>query len=377
MSINLIYIIFYRNYLDCLFKKQYFIDNLFPALLNVFVGIEISDETNNGDVVAFEQKFNYRRPMYVVFKYLCTLPEHQMKLKEMASFAEHNMDSVQSPIFLRFINLLVNDAIFLLDEGLSLMSKLREAQQERESGMWAREAPQQRQQNEANFVHLGRLAKFHNFIGRDTIATLAACTDYVRSFFSHKIIVDRLASMLNYFLHHLVGPNKRNFKVKQMNEYEFNPGELVKNICRIYVNLACPTPISINTNTILSIPTNGNEVNEKYEAFCLAICQDDRSYSADLLTQAYDILASKLGQPMLGEDIITVDNTVKEVMRRQRKREIPFDDIPDEFLDPLMNTMMSDPVILPGSRKVLDRATISRHLLRFVQRVICFVLVLI
>lgn len=43
-----------RMYLEPLYKKQYFIDQLFPALLNVFVSIEISDETNNGDVVAFE-----------------------------------------------------------------------------------------------------------------------------------------------------------------------------------------------------------------------------------------------------------------------------------------------------------------------------------
>ncbi|OTF69415.1 hypothetical protein BLA29_005700, partial [Euroglyphus maynei] len=118
------------------------------------------------------------------------------------------------------------------------MSKLREIQQERESDAWSRLPQVTRQHNEANFVHLGRLAKFHNFIGRDTIATLATITSYVNSFFSHRILVDRMAAMLNYFLHNLVGPNKRNFKVKQMNDYEFNPGELVKNICRIYVNLA-------------------------------------------------------------------------------------------------------------------------------------------
>lgn len=348
-------------YLEPLYKKPYFIEHLFPSLLDVFVSIEISDETNNGDVVAFEQKFNYRRPMYVAFKYLCTWPEHQQKLKSLAAFAEHNMDSVQSPIFLRFINLLINDAIFLLDEGLSLMAKLREAQQERDSGAWARESTQQRQQNEANFVHLGRLAKFHNFIGRDTIATLTIITDHVKSFFSHKILVDRMASMLNYFLHHLVGPNKKNFKVKQMNEYEFNPGDLVKNISRIYVNLACQRPLSLPS--AINLASSFPEINEKYEAFCLAICQDDRSYSADLLSQACEILTQKLGQPMLGEDIMQVDRCVKEVMRRQRKREIPVDDIPEEFLDPLMSTMMSDPVILPGSKKVLDRATISRHLL--------------
>lgn len=352
------------SYLETLFLKPYFIEELFPALLSGFVSIEISDEANNADVVAFEQKFNYRRPMYVVFKYLCTIEQHQRKLVDLATYAEANIDCVHLPVFLRFINLLINDAIFLLDEGLSLMSKLREIQQERESDAWSRLSQITRQQNEANFVHLGRLAKFHNFIGRDTIATLATITSYVNSFFSHRILVDRMAAMLNYFLHNLVGPNKRNFKVKQMNDYEFNPGELVKNISRIYVNLACNNPISIDLNTTMgSSSVRTNQVNPKYEEFCLAIGRDDRSYSHDLLIQAEEILTNKLGQPMLGQDMLVVDRSVKELIQRHKSSEIPIDDIPDEFLDPLMSTLMNDPVILPNSHKVLDRATITRHLL--------------
>lgn len=37
--------------------------------------------------------------------------------------------------------------------------------------------------------------------------------------------------------------------------------------------------------------------------------------------------------------------------------------IPDEFLDPIQYTLMRDPVILPTSDTVMDRATILRHLL--------------
>jgi ubiquitin conjugation factor E4 B len=40
-----------------------------------------------------------------------------------------------------------------------------------------------------------------------------------------------------------------------------------------------------------------------------------------------------------------------------------FDDAPDEFLDPLMATLMSDPVELPSSHNIIDRITIKRHLL--------------
>ena len=38
-------------------------------------------------------------------------------------------------------------------------------------------------------------------------------------------------------------------------------------------------------------------------------------------------------------------------------------EVPDEFLDPLMFTLMEDPVILPGSKISIDRSTIKAHLL--------------
>uniref|UniRef100_A0A1B0D2V6 Ubiquitin conjugation factor E4 B n=1 Tax=Phlebotomus papatasi TaxID=29031 RepID=A0A1B0D2V6_PHLPP len=45
-----------------------------------------------------------------------------------------------------------------------------------------------------------------------------------------------------------------------------------------------------------------------------------------------------------------------------QQREDEFADAPDEFKDPLMDTLMSDPVILP-SGAIMDRSIITRHLL--------------
>lgn len=45
-----------------------------------------------------------------------------------------------------------------------------------------------------------------------------------------------------------------------------------------------------------------------------------------------------------------------------QQREDEYADAPDEFRDPLMDTLMVDPVLLP-SGKVMDRAIITRHLL--------------
>ena len=45
--------------------------------------------------------------------------------------AEASMEAAQPPLFLQFVNLLINDAIYLLDEALSYMAQLRELQQQR------------------------------------------------------------------------------------------------------------------------------------------------------------------------------------------------------------------------------------------------------
>ena len=39
-----------------------------------------------------------------------------------------------------------------------------------------------------------------------------------------------------------------------------------------------------------------------------------------------------------------------------------FDDVPDEFLDPVMGTLMTDPVLLPASGSTIDSIVIDGHL---------------
>jgi ubiquitin conjugation factor E4 B len=43
--------------------------------------------------------------------------------------------------------------------------------------------------------------------------------------------------------------------------------------------------------------------------------------------------------------------------------EADLGEYPDEYTDPLMATLMEDPVILPISRQIVDRSTIMSHLL--------------
>ena len=50
----------------------------------------------------------------------------------------------------------------------------------------------------------------------------------------------------------------------------------------------------------------------------------------------------------------------------QAEEEEALADAPDEFLDPIMGTLMRDPVLLPTSGNIVDRTTIARHILRYI-----------
>lgn len=177
-------------------------------LLNVFVSIEMT-----GQSVQFEQKFNYRRPMYAIMQYLWTLSEQRECFKKLSKDALIHIDDVEAPIFLRFINVLINDSIFLLDECLRNLQQIREAMIAKDEGKWDNLPANERQQNMQNLQQLGMLARFDNILGRDTIDILKLLSSETKEIFCHNSMVDRIAAMLNYFLLHLCGPKRNNFKV--------------------------------------------------------------------------------------------------------------------------------------------------------------------
>ncbi|XP_017069952.2 ubiquitin conjugation factor E4 A [Drosophila eugracilis] len=303
------------------------------SLLNVFVSIEMT-----GQSVQFEQKFNYRRPMYAIMEFLWTKPEHVQCFRDLAIEAEENMEAIEPPIFLRFINLLINDAIFLLDESLSNLEQIKQLQQAQDNGEWNGLSQNERQQQVTNLQHLGMLARFDNILGRDTINILKLLTTEIRSIFCHNSMVDRIAAMLNYFLLHLVGPRKERFKVKDKKEFDFDPAQTVMEISHIYINLSAD------------------------DSFCLAVSQDGRSYSEQLFGYAENILIRIGGGQLIG-DMSEFAVKVARMGAQYKEEQELLADAPEEYLDPIISTLMTDPVVLPSSKVTVDRSTIARHLL--------------
>ncbi|XP_056018090.1 ubiquitin conjugation factor E4 A-like isoform X2 [Ostrea edulis] len=317
-----------------LFVKHPLIEHLAEKLLNVFVSIEMT-----GQSVQFEQKFNYRRPMYMVLEHIWEIALHRKCIKRLAGEAETRIEDTDPPLFLRFINLLINDAIFLLDEAFDYMTQIKDKQAEKDRGDWNSLEPQQRQENENTLRQVAMLARYHNMMGNYTIHSLELVTREIKSIFCHKSMVDRIAGMLNYFLLHLVGPKQRNFNVKDKNEIEFKPHQMVSDITQIYLNLG------------------------DNEAFCMAVSADGRSYSPELFQKTTSVL-QKIGKsPTMINQVDSLRDKIEIVRVRQAAEEELYADAPDEFLDPIMGTLMKDPVILPSSKNIVDRAVIARHIL--------------
>ena len=259
-----------------------------------------------------------------IIKYVWEIDTFKTKFRQLAEEAERDIECEQPPLFLRFINLLINDAIFLLDEGLNYMKQIQEKEAERAG--WSSLPEAERTEAERGFQHMSMLARYHNIMGIETISVLELLTTSITQVITHPTMADRLAAMLNYFLKTLTGPDRKSFKVSNLEKYSFKPGEVVEKISQIYINLS------------------------HSETFIKAISADDRSYCPDLFSWAENVLLK-----VSRADLATTLRSVAE------KRLL--EDCPDEFLCPIMSVIMTDPVTLPSSKQTVDRTTIARHLL--------------
>jgi hypothetical protein len=107
-----------------------------------------------------------------------------------------------------------------------------------------------------------------------------------------------------------------------------------------------------------------------WHAFIL--CLKENSVSGDLIKDCLRLVETPTQsglQTPSEADINSIHNVIKafdciespegSALGDERRTSIT---VPEEFLDPILNVLMKDPVILPDSKVTLDRKTIQRHL---------------
>eukprot|EP01121_Diplochlamys_sp_Union-15-3_P012023 TRINITY_DN3548_c0_g1_i2.p1 TRINITY_DN3548_c0_g1~~TRINITY_DN3548_c0_g1_i2.p1 ORF type:complete len:283 (+),score=33.58 TRINITY_DN3548_c0_g1_i2:221-1069(+) len=238
--------------------------------------------------------------------------------------------------------MLLNDSIYLLDEVLLKLTKIKET----ESKMLNREEwfnipadtrHELEQELQNNQMYVGTFSRLAN----ETVLLLHYLSDNSIDTFLRPEMIDRVSAMLNYFLSHLTGPQRKNLAVKRSNKLNFNPRMLLTTLAQIYINF-----------------------HRQGSSFAEAVVRDDRSFSLDLFNDALRILKShKLLPPDRLAEFVRFVKFVEKKSSEKKVEDQALDDIPEEFLDPLLSVLMKDPVILPSSKTTIDRSTILRHLL--------------
>ena len=72
-------------------------------------------------------------------------------------------------------------------------------------------------------------------------------------------------------------------------------------------------------------------------------------------------LTVRIGGGMLIADFMQVASRVAQRAVEQNAEDEALAEAPEEFYDPILSTIMVDPVILPSSKTTCDRSTIARY----------------
>ncbi|XP_054632999.1 ubiquitin conjugation factor E4 B isoform X2 [Dunckerocampus dactyliophorus] len=301
------------------------IKQLVPALMKFYTDVEHTGATSE-----FYDKFTIRYHISTIFKSLWQNIAHH------GTFMEEFNSGKQ---FVRYINMLINDTTFLLDESLESLKRIHEIQEEmKNKDQWDQLPREQQQSRQSQLTQDERVSRSYLALATETVEMFHILTKQVQKPFLRPELGPRLAAMLNFNLQQLCGPKCRDLKVENPEKYGFEPKKLLDQLTDIYLQLDCAR-------------------------FAKAIADDQRSYSRELFEEVISKMRKAgIKSSIAIEKFKLLSEKVEEIVAKNCQSEMDYSDAPDEFKDPLMDTLMTDPVMLP-SGNIMDRSIILRHLL--------------
>jgi ubiquitin conjugation factor E4 B len=259
--------------------------------------------------------------------------------------------------FIKFAGRLLNDVTFLLDEMLTKLAEIKRIQQEQSRVEEWQAMTQERRQDRLSVLRSAESqASSWSYYSSSMIVLLIEFTSTTRGAFISGEIVGRLAATLNYVLDMLAGSRSSDLRTNDMEKYGFNPAQLLSSVLSVYLNLA------------------------EESAFIQAVAMEGRSYKKELFEKAGEVALRKVLKTIDElEQLRRFVNKVEDL--RQAMDEEEIDEFPDEFQgvivydhwvalltnaripDPIMCTLMREPVLLPASKVIVDLSSIKGHLL--------------
>uniref|UniRef100_A0A182W9V6 Ubiquitin conjugation factor E4 B n=1 Tax=Anopheles minimus TaxID=112268 RepID=A0A182W9V6_9DIPT len=298
---------------------------LVSALMKFYTDIETT-----GQSTEFYDKFTIRYHISHLFKGLWESALHRQ------AFVRESKSGKQ---FVKFVNFFLNDTTYLLDECLEYLKRIHETQvlMMDDSG-WSALTQEAQQSRQRQLVQDERQCRSYLTLARETVDMFHYMTIDIKEPFLRPELIDRLSSMLNYNLHQLCGPKCNDLRVRHPHKYGWEPRRLLGQLVDIYLHLSC-------------------------DEFAAALAADERSFEKQFFEDAANrVERISIRSHRDVDEFRKLIQKAAEIYEKNQENADEFAEAPDDFKDPLMDTLMTDPVVLP-SGTIMDRAIITRHLL--------------
>mmetsp|Transcript_7777 Transcript_7777/g.10623 ORF Transcript_7777/g.10623 Transcript_7777/m.10623 type:complete len:1170 (-) Transcript_7777:196-3705(-) len=299
-------------------------ETLAPSLLLLYGEVEHT---------GYYQKMSHRAHIAALLKYLWESNEHRNAFRRITQKKES---------FIKFANGIMNETNSLIASVMEKLPEIRQVQvQMANPQQWATLSEEQREtitsRHEENEREVERALPLCN----KTLQMLGYLnTDNdIRNLFLLEEMCPRLVNMLLHVLTKLVGSKGLELKVDNPENYNFRPKEMLRDLCAIFASFSSAHEFQVE-------------------------CAKSGYYNKDLMTKS--VKTCRKLNLLTGESMELFETLVEKVeaaFRHVGDDDALVADAPEEFLDPLMFTFMKDPVLLPTSDTIIDRSTITQHLL--------------
>ena len=315
-----------------LLKDEFIRENLIVSIMRVFIDAERLGTSNQ-----FYERFNVRNKVLQLVNEV--FKKHQeILIDDIINYAnEHSDDATQ------MLTLLMGDVTYLIDEVIQRLIDIKNYQELKDNKeLWESKTQEQKTAEENKFAENDRMLKAECRLLNHSLGFMTIICSCLQKYFIKEEKAERLANLLNYCLDEFTAKSSQ-LKIKNKNDYEFNPSYIMESIIKIFSYFV------------------------DYEEFIEFVVSDERAYKYENFTKAIKLKNEYNKVKVDTETSEKFDNLVYKKLKKAeeivQQNTINYDDAPEEFLDPLTYNLMENPVILPSSHINIDRRTIEDYLL--------------
>ena len=315
-----------------LLNEKFIKEKLMISILRVFVDAERLGTSNQ-----FYEKFNVRAKILMLIENINQGYGHLFEENIKAYTEKYPEDGK------KMINNLMNDLIYLNDECIENLKAIKKyedliADKEHYESL----STEMKKFEESKFNEKDRIVRAEIKLFNVSLKFLVSLCKLLQTFFIKNEFISVLAGFLNYSLNVFASPLGNELKLKNLNDYNFNPKFILGALLSVY-----------------------SAFYDKVE-FLEVVVKDERSYKYANFSRAKRLVENsgkiEIDNADFNNFLKFVDK-LKEEERKIKEEEINYDDAPEEFCDALTALLMTDPVKLPKSNVIVDRKTIETILL--------------